>query len=79
MSLFSFLALKSEVKTAELKNQRLMEAFQQKSQEIREVCYQLLGYRIDIPGDSQYKLMSIYAESREDFLLFKVYIAYSVP
>lgn len=64
--------IRSQLNTAELKNKRLMEAFKKTSQEIREVCYQLTGYKIDIPTSNQYRLTSMYAESANDFLLFKV-------
>ena len=64
--------MKQQLAKAELKNKRLMEAFKKTSQEFREVCYQLLGYRIDISSANQYKLMNMYSESPEDFLLFKV-------
>jgi len=55
-----------------MKNKRLMEAFKKTSQEVREVCYHLTGYRIDIPTSSQYRIRSIYAESPNDFLMFQV-------
>ncbi|XP_046553553.1 mitotic spindle assembly checkpoint protein MAD1-like [Haliotis rubra] len=41
--------LKSQLTREELRNKRLMEAFKKTSQEFREVCYQLTGYKIDIP------------------------------
>jgi mitotic spindle assembly checkpoint protein MAD1 len=64
--------LKKELESKEKANQRLVEAFKKTSHEFREVCYQLLGYRLDFPSQNQYKLMSMYAESPEDFFLFKV-------
>ena len=64
--------MKKELDKAETKNKRLMEAFKKTSQEIREVCYQLLGYRLDIACQNQYKVMSMYAESPDDYFLFKV-------
>lgn len=66
-----FEEMRSQLATAELKNKRLMEAFKKTSQEIREVCYQLTGYKIDIPTSNQYRLTSMYADSPEDHLLFK--------
>lgn len=66
-----FEEMRQQLATAELKNKRLMEAFKKTSQEIREVCYQLTGYKIDIPTTNQYRLTSMYAESPDDFLLFK--------
>lgn len=63
--------MRSQLATAELKNKRLIEAFKKTSQEVREVCYQLTGYRIDIPTPNQYRLTSMYAESPNDMLFFK--------
>lgn len=56
----------------EMRNKRLMEAFKKKSQAIREVMYRLTGYRVDACSDNQYKLISMYAESQADYLLFEV-------
>ena len=60
------------MKSAELKNQRLMEAFRKKSHEFREVIYQLLGYQVNSTSDNQYCLLNMYAESPEHKLLFRV-------
>jgi len=62
--------LKAKINAAELKNKRLVEAFQKTSQDLREAVFRLFGYKLDIPTSKQYKLMSMYAESPEDFLLF---------
>lgn len=51
-----------------------MEAFKKKSQEFREVCYQLMGYKIDMPTDNQYRLISMYSEAPGDYMLFQVRI-----
>ncbi|WAQ96557.1 MD1L1-like protein [Mya arenaria] len=63
--------MRSQLTLAELKNKRLMEAFKKTSQEVREVCYQLTGYKIDIPTSNQYRITSMYAESPTDYLLFQ--------
>ncbi|XP_069840020.1 mitotic spindle assembly checkpoint protein MAD1 [Dendropsophus ebraccatus] len=63
--------LKKQVESAELKNQRLREVFQTKIHEFRTVCYMLTGYRIDITTGNQYRLTSMYAEHKDDNLLFK--------
>ncbi|XP_053326445.1 mitotic spindle assembly checkpoint protein MAD1 [Spea bombifrons] len=63
--------LKKQVESAELKNQRLREVFQTKIHEFRTVCYMLTGYRIDITTENQYRLTSMYAEHKDDNLLFK--------
>lgn len=49
-----------------------MEAFQRKSREMREIVYRLTGYRVDMLGEKQYKLIHMYAESPDDYLLFEV-------
>ncbi|KAM4632375.1 mitotic spindle assembly checkpoint protein MAD1 isoform 2-T2 [Discoglossus pictus] len=64
--------LKKQVESAELKNQRLREVFQTKIHEFRTVCYMLTGYRIDITTENQYRLTSMYAEHKDDSLLFKL-------
>jgi len=64
--------IKAQLQSAELRNKRLIEQFKKTSQELREVTYQLLGFRIDIPNTGQYRLMNVYAESASDYFLFKV-------
>ena len=67
-----FTEVRAQLVSAELKNKRLTEAFKKTSKEFREVCYKLLGYRIDMKSNNQYKLMNMYAESPEEYLLFQV-------
>nr|CAB3263588.1 mitotic spindle assembly checkpoint protein MAD1 [Phallusia mammillata] len=61
-----------EASRAELRNQRLKEVFTKKIQEFRQACYSLTGYRIDTLNDSQFRLVSMYAESESDYLLFEM-------
>ncbi|XP_072917110.1 mitotic spindle assembly checkpoint protein MAD1 isoform X2 [Hemitrygon akajei] len=63
--------MRKQVNSAELKNQRLKEVFQKKIQEFRAVCYALMGYKIDVTTENQYKLSSVYAEHQDDCLMFK--------
>lgn len=63
--------LKVQLQREELRKQRLVEAFKKTSQEFRETCYQLLGYKIDLPCTGQYRLASMYSNSPQDCLLFK--------
>ncbi|KAG7187922.1 hypothetical protein KM043_013886 [Ampulex compressa] len=56
----------------EIKTARLKEAFKASSQEYRQACYQLFGWRVDRNKEGCYKLSSMYAESQEDFLFFHV-------
>jgi len=62
--------IKAKINAAELKNKRLVEAFQKTSQDLREAVFRLFGYKLDIPMTKQYKLMSMYADSPNDYLLF---------
>ncbi|KAL6258486.1 hypothetical protein P5V15_010443 [Pogonomyrmex californicus] len=59
-------------KTHEIKIARLKEAFKASSQEYRQACYQLFGWRVDRTKEGCYKLSSQYAESPDDFLFFHV-------
>ena len=43
---------------------------QKTSQDLREAVFRLFGYKLDIPMSKKYKLMSMYADSPGDFLLF---------
>ncbi|XP_059177877.1 mitotic spindle assembly checkpoint protein MAD1-like [Physella acuta] len=63
--------MKEKLKIEEMRNKRLKEVFTKTSQEMREICYQLTGYKIDIPVPNQYRVMSMYAESSRDYLLFQ--------
>ncbi|XP_046747648.1 mitotic spindle assembly checkpoint protein MAD1 [Diprion similis] len=58
--------------TNEIKITRLKEAFKAASQEYRQACYQLFGWRVDRTKEGRYKLSSQYAESPDDFLFFQV-------
>ncbi|XP_015187247.1 PREDICTED: mitotic spindle assembly checkpoint protein MAD1 [Polistes dominula] len=58
--------------THEIKIARLKEAFKASSQEYRQACYQLFGWRVDRTKEGRYKLSSQYAESPDDFLFFHV-------
>ncbi|OAD57362.1 Mitotic spindle assembly checkpoint protein MAD1 [Eufriesea mexicana] len=58
--------------THEIRTARLKEAFKSLSQEYRQACYLLFGWRVDRMKDGRYKLSSQYAESPEDYLFFKI-------
>ena len=64
--------VRAQLQSAELKYKRLIEQFKKTSQELREVVYQCLGFRVDMPNTGQYRLMNVYAESANDYFLFKV-------
>lgn len=64
--------MKEQLRLAEVRKTRLIDAFKKTSQDFREVCFQLTGYRIDGLADSTtYRLTPIYAENSTDHLLFK--------
>ncbi len=69
--LFPISELREQLQAAEVRKQRLIEAFKKTSQDFREVCYQLTGYRIDALNDGKYRLSPVYAESPDDHLLFQ--------
>lgn len=64
--------LKEQNKAMEIKMQRLKEFFKSSSNEFRDVCYMLLGYKINRINSSLYKLSSMYAENPDDHLEFQV-------
>lgn len=64
--------MKSKLASCEKKSERMMDMFKKTSLEFRQVVYQLTGYRIDVPKSKEYKLMSMYASSPDDYLLFQV-------
>jgi len=64
--------LKGQLQSYETRVKRMQETFKSTSQEFRDVCYMLLGYRIDRIKPKLYRLSSMYAESPNDHLLFEV-------
>jgi len=64
--------VRAQLQSAELKYKRLIEQFKKTSQELRTFVYQCLGFRIDVTNTGQYRLMNVYAESANDYLLFSV-------
>lgn len=64
--------LREQVKSSEIKMQRLKEYFKTSSHEFRNVCYMLFGYKIDRLSSSQYALSSMYADDPEERLLFQI-------
>lgn len=65
-------AMKEQNKALELKMQRLKEHFKTGSNQFRDACYMLLGYKIDMIHSSLYKLSSMYADNPEDHLKFQL-------
>eukprot|EP00002_Diphylleia_rotans_P033504 TRINITY_DN7133_c0_g1_i6.p1 TRINITY_DN7133_c0_g1~~TRINITY_DN7133_c0_g1_i6.p1 ORF type:complete len:727 (-),score=163.97 TRINITY_DN7133_c0_g1_i6:151-2331(-) len=67
--------LKNEKKDSQLHINRLSEVFKKKSRAFREACYHLLGYHVDMgeaPNGHLYTLVSAYAASRQDTLVFRI-------
>lgn len=65
-------SLKEQLAASERKVRFILENARIKSTEFREAVYRLLGYRIDVPMAETYKLSHVYADSRDDYLLFKI-------
>lgn len=64
--------LTKKIKNLESKNFHLKEVYKAMSQEFREVCYMLFGYRVDRVGKAAYRISSMYAESADDYLHFRL-------
>ncbi|XP_001648755.2 mitotic spindle assembly checkpoint protein MAD1 [Aedes aegypti] len=64
--------LKAQVQSLEAKNQHIKEIYKSASNEFREVCYMLFGYRVDRVGNTNYRISSMYAESEEEYLNFRL-------
>ncbi|EDV36696.1 uncharacterized protein Dana_GF13088 [Drosophila ananassae] len=69
MNFKEFNQLRAELESANGKMRKMKECFKAATTEFRDVCYMLLGYRIDrIGANSNYRISSMYAESPEDYL-----------
>ncbi|ALC42038.1 Mad1 [Drosophila busckii] len=65
--------MRAELETANGKMKKMKDCFKAASKEFRDVCYMLLGYRIDRVGaNSHYRISSMYAESPDDYLSISV-------
>ncbi|XP_055538131.1 mitotic spindle assembly checkpoint protein MAD1 [Wyeomyia smithii] len=64
--------LKAQVQSLEAKNQHIKEIYKAASNEFREVCYMLFGWRVDRVGNTNYRISSMYAESEEEYLNFRL-------
>lgn len=64
--------LKAQVQSLEAKNQHIKEIYKSASNEFRDVCYMLFGYRVDRVGNTNYRISSMYAESEEEYLHFRL-------
>lgn len=66
--------LQEKIKSADIMMQRLKEAFKKTSTEFRDCVYNLLGYKVDRLQNKGglFRLSSMYAESPNDYLLFKM-------
>ncbi|KAL4714996.1 hypothetical protein ACJJTC_003147 [Scirpophaga incertulas] len=62
--------LKQQLESRDIKLKRMKEEFTSSAQEYRDVCYMLLGYKLDRTGHKNYRISSMYAESAEEYLTF---------
>ncbi|CAG9564077.1 unnamed protein product [Danaus chrysippus] len=63
-------ALRAQLENSRIKLQRMKEEFTSSAQEYRDVCYMLLGYKIDRTGHKNYRISNMYAESSDEYLTF---------
>ncbi|XP_075224766.1 mitotic arrest-deficient 1 [Lycorma delicatula] len=64
--------LKEKLSSQEKQNQKLREVFKLTSLEFREAINMLLGYKVDGLPNKKYRLSSIYAETPDQNLVFKM-------
>jgi mitotic spindle assembly checkpoint protein MAD1 len=69
---FCVVDLQKEIQSYKLKLQRVKEIVKTTIQEYRDACYMLFGYRMDRVESGVCRLSSMYAESEDDYLVFKV-------
>ncbi|CAH0724385.1 unnamed protein product, partial [Brenthis ino] len=62
--------LRTQLENSRIKLQRMKEEFTSSAQEYRDVCYMLLGYKIDRTGHKNYRISNMYAESSDEYLTF---------
>ncbi|XP_063385947.1 mitotic spindle assembly checkpoint protein MAD1 [Cydia fagiglandana] len=62
--------LRQQLENSQIKLQRMKEEFMSSAQEYRDVCYMLLGYKVDRTGHKNYRISNMYAESAEEYLTF---------
>lgn len=65
-------SLRTQIQSLESKNQHLKDIYRSASQEFRDVCYMLFGYRVDRVTTTNYRILSMYAETEDDFLSFRI-------
>ncbi|XP_063830686.1 mitotic spindle assembly checkpoint protein MAD1-like [Ostrinia nubilalis] len=65
-------ALRQQLENRDIKLKRMKEEFTSSAQEYRDVCYMLLGYKIDRTGHKNYRISNMYAESADEYLTFKL-------
>lgn len=63
--------LTKKLNEAEKRYELLKESFRKTSQELREACYMLTGFKIELFKNT-YKLFHMYADSPEDYLVFQL-------
>ncbi|EDW89487.1 mitotic spindle assembly checkpoint protein MAD1 [Drosophila yakuba] len=64
-----FNQLRADLESANGKMRKMKDCFKAAREEFRDVCYMLLGYRIDrIGANSNYRISSMFAEGPDDYL-----------
>lgn len=65
-------ALKTKIQSLESKQQHYKDIYRAASLEFREVIYLLFGYKVDRVGNNNYRISSVYAESEDEYLNFRL-------
>lgn len=64
--------LTQKVRELKQRETKILDSFRKTSREFREVCYLLTGYKIYAHREGIYRLTHMYADCKEDELLFQV-------
>ncbi len=67
-----FQALEERLRAAQLKEQRTEEAMRKYCSEFRRGVFHLFGYQVDFDDSGNFKVISVYSDSNNDHLAFKV-------
>jgi len=63
---------KEELELAHCRTEKYKDLLIKRNKELTQAVYSLFGWSIETPSERQVKLLSMYAESKDDFLMFEV-------
>jgi len=63
---------KEELELAHCRTEKYKDLLIKRNKELTQAVYSLFGWSIETPSERQVKILSMYAESKDDFLMFEV-------